>query len=42
MLDLVLSYESAASIWPILIVVGSMLIAISVRGHHAVPSELWD
>jgi hypothetical protein len=40
--DLVLSYESAASVWPISIVVGSVFVAISVRCHHAVPSERWD
>jgi hypothetical protein len=42
MSDLVLSYESTASIWPVSIVVGSMLITISVRGHHVVSSEWWD
>jgi hypothetical protein len=30
MLDLVLSDESATSVWPISIVVGSVLVAISV------------
>jgi hypothetical protein len=41
-LDLVLSYELAASVRTISIVVSSMLVTISVRGHHAVPSERWD
>jgi hypothetical protein len=40
--DLVLSYESAASVWPISIVVGSVLVTVSVRCHHAEPSERWD
>jgi hypothetical protein len=40
--DLVLSYESAACVWLISIVVGTMLVTISVRCHHAVPSKWWD
>jgi hypothetical protein len=39
--DLVLSDEST-SIWPVSIIVGYVLVTISVRSHHAVPSEWWD
>jgi hypothetical protein len=39
--DLVLSDESTI-ICLVSIIVGSVLVAISVRSHHAVPSERWD
>jgi hypothetical protein len=39
--DLVLS-DKSTSIWPVSIIVGSVLVAISMRSHHAVPSEWWD
>jgi hypothetical protein len=42
MLDLVLSYELAASVWPISILVGSVFVVISMRCHHVVPSKQWD
>jgi hypothetical protein len=39
MSDLVLCDEPAASGWPISIAIGSMLVPISMRCHHAVPAR---
>jgi hypothetical protein len=39
--DLVLS-DKSTSIWLVSIIVGSVLVAISMQSHHAVPFERWD
>jgi hypothetical protein len=39
--DLVLS-DKSTSIWPVSIIVGSVLVAISMQSHHAMSSERWD
>jgi hypothetical protein len=42
MSDLVLCDELAASVQPISIVVGPVLVPVSARCHHAVPTEWRD